>query len=625
MDLDPEDVFKDHEDDEDSEFFLLRDSTKEFVVYLIDASPKMFTATCPGADGENETHFHIAVTSVAQALKTHIINHTYNEVAICFFNTKEKRNSQDLSGVFVFDVAEREHLDRPTARLIKEFGCVEELFAKEIGSQYGIVSGSWENSLYNALWVAQALLRKGSTKTAEKRILLLTNEDDPFRNISGIAKADMIRTTLQRAKDAQDLGISIELIPFSRPDEEFKVSIFYADLIGLEGDDLIEYMPSAGQKLEDMKNQLRKRMFAKRIVKRIKFVITNGLSIDLHTYALIRPTAPGAITWLDSVTNRPLKAERSFICADTGALMQGPLKRYQPYKNEDVKFSEEELREIKRVSTGHLRLLGFKPLSCLKDYHNLKPSTFVFPSDKEVIGSTCAFVALHRAMIRNQRFALAFYGLSTNPRLVALVAQEEIISDGGQFEPPGMHMIFLPYSDDIRDIEQSQLTTKRPAHRATEDQIQKAAALMKRIYLKDFSVCQFSNPALQRHYAVLQALALDEDEMPEIHDETLPDEEGMSRPVVAKAIQEFRTSVYGEDYDEADDKPRESEASKKRKAAAEIVAQEYKNYDWEELADSGKLKDLTVVELKYYLAAQKLPLAGKKEVLISRILTHLGK
>lgn len=35
--------------------------------------------------------------------------------------------------------------------------------------------------------------------------------------------------------------------------------------------------------------------------------------------------------------------------------------------------------------------------------------------------------------------------------------------------------------------------------------------------------------ALQRHYAVLQALALDEDEMPEIKDETVPDEEGMAR------------------------------------------------------------------------------------------------
>lgn len=39
----------------------------------------------------------------------------------------------------------------------------------------------------------------------------------------------------------------------------------------------------------------------------------------------------------------------------------------------------------------------------------------------------------------------------------------------------------------------------------------------------------FCFTALQRHYAVLQALALDEDEMPDVKDETLPDEEGFAR------------------------------------------------------------------------------------------------
>lgn len=38
-----------------------------------------------------------------------------------------------------------------------------------------------------------------------------------------------------------------------------------------------------------------------------------------------------------------------------------------------------------------------------------------------------------------------------------------------------------------------------------------------------------------------------------------------------------------------------------------------------------QLKDLTVQELKYYLSAHGLPLTGKKETLISRILTHMGK
>ncbi|TXG66692.1 hypothetical protein EZV62_007967 [Acer yangbiense] len=402
MDLDPDDVFRDDEDDLENEFFQERESTKEFVVYLIDASPKMFSTTCPGEDQRDETHFHIVVSCIAQSLKTQIINRSYDEVAICFFNTREKKNLQDSNGVFVYNVAEREDLDRPTARFIKEFDQMEESFQKVIGSQYGIVSGSRENSLYNALWVAQGLLRKGSAKTADKRILLFTNEDDPFGSIKGAVKSDMTRTTLQRAKDAQDLGISIELLPLSRPDEEFNISLFYADLIGVEGDDLALVLPSAGQKkgddilgllvlvlfsvpgLEDMKDQLRKRLFTKRIVRRISFIISNGLSIELNTYALIRPTVPGAITWLDSVTNCLLKTERSLICADTGALMREPPKRFQPYKNENIKFSTQELSEIKRVSNGHLRLLGFKPLSCLKDYHNLRPSTFVFPSDKVV-------------------------------------------------------------------------------------------------------------------------------------------------------------------------------------------------------------------------------------------------
>lgn len=264
MDLDPDDIFRDEEDDQESEVYQGRGSTKELVVYLVDASPKMFSKTCQTEDQEDETRFRVAVSCISQSLKTQIINRSYDEVAICFFNTREKKNLQDLNSVYVFTVAEREYLDRPTARLIKEFDLIEESFAKEIGSQYGISSDSRENSLYNALWVAQALLRKGSAKTTDKRILLFTNEDDPFGNMKGLTKADMTRTTLQRAKDARDLGISIELLPLSRSDEEFNVSLFYADLIGLEGDDLTQFLPSAGEKLEDMKDQLRKRMFRKR-------------------------------------------------------------------------------------------------------------------------------------------------------------------------------------------------------------------------------------------------------------------------------------------------------------------------------------------------------------------------
>lgn len=41
------------------------------------------------------------------------------------FLQKEKKNLQDVNGVYVFNVMERELIDRPTAKLIKEFSSIE--------------------------------------------------------------------------------------------------------------------------------------------------------------------------------------------------------------------------------------------------------------------------------------------------------------------------------------------------------------------------------------------------------------------------------------------------------------------------------------------------------------------
>ncbi|GAB2235562.1 hypothetical protein Droror1_Dr00025991 [Drosera rotundifolia] len=239
------------------------------------------------------------------------------------------------------------------------------------------------------------------------------------------------------------------------------------------------------------------------------------------------------------------------------------------------------------------------------------------------MGSTQIFVALHRSMLQLKRFAVAFYGNAASPHLVALIAQEEITTSNGQVEPPGMHMIKLPYADDIREIEEAMDYVDKSSSTpyASEDQIKKAVAVMKRVDLKDFSVCQFSNPVLQRHYSALQALALEEDEMPDVKDETLPDEKGMSRPGVVNALEEFKLSVFEDSYETEDN----NEPSRKRKAEPDDAVKDSAKYDWHELADSGKLKDLTVAELKSYLVANNLPVSGKKEVLISRISTHMRK
>lgn len=52
-------------------------------------------------------------------------------------------------------------------------------------------------------------------------------------------------------------------------------------------------------------------------------------------------------------------------------------------------------------------------------------------------------------------------------------------------------------------------------------------------------------------------------------------------------MEEFKLSVYGENYQEENDKA--VDASKKRKAAAELAAKESAIHDWGELADNGKV------------------------------------
>ncbi|CAM6092560.1 unnamed protein product [Calypogeia fissa] len=597
-------------------------SKKEFVVFLIDAGSDMFVPI--SEEGSGGTYFDAVVKGVSNHLKTRIISQASDEVGVCFFNTREKTNLQECEGVYEF-----RQLGIPSAELIRDTDRIREKFDKEIGSKVVRTTDSTESLLFNALWVATGMLRTGLSKNVVKRIYIFTNNDDPLEGASRTHMDKLREMTLQKAKDAQDLGIGIELFPFNRPGELFNVKILYSDLVQLDDDDSNKFISTSQQRFKDLVDRLTKKMFKKRVVRKMSLTITNGLGIGLRTYAMMRPSTTGSTIWLDSNTNTPLKMDRTYVSSDTGSYLTGPIKRSLDYCGKKVLFNPDELQQVKKVTNVQLQLLGFKPLECLKDYHNLRPPTFLYPDEDAITGSTCAFIAFHRSMLRLQKFAVAFHGGSANPTLVALVAQEEQIDEfGQQNQPPGLNMIYLPYSDDIRPAEKYHSDAANPPARGSDQQIEKAINLMKKLELFEFSVDAIPNPALQRHYAVLQGLVLDE-ELPEMTDYTLP-HEGMNRPSAVAAVKEFKNCVYGENYDEemrqeAEEKAKGSATAQKRKAAAEVASKEANEYNWNDLADTGKLKDLTVVELKFYLTAHKLPLSGKKDMLISRILTHLGK
>jgi ATP-dependent DNA helicase 2 subunit 1 len=101
-----------------------------------------------------------------------------------------------------------------------------------------------------------------------------------------------------------------------------------------------------------------------------------------------------------------------------------------------VILTKAEAADLKTLRNRGLQLLGFKPLSCLRAFHQVSNAHFLYPDEKSLQGSTAAFTALHTAMsgAGDPQMALARLVRREGdmPVLVALVAQEERVEEGAQ-------------------------------------------------------------------------------------------------------------------------------------------------------------------------------------------------
>ena len=93
-----------------------------------------------------------------------------------------------------------------------------------------------------------------------------------------------------------------------------------------------------------------------------------------------------------------------------------------------VPFEKEEIAAIKFDGKSGVSLLGFKPLRKLKIWQNVTHSSFLFPDETRMKGSTVAFAALLSKMIEKGVYGVAKFSprINSTPRLVALLPQEEV-------------------------------------------------------------------------------------------------------------------------------------------------------------------------------------------------------
>ena len=194
-------------------------------------------------------------------------------------------------------------------------------------------------------------------------------------------------------------------------------------------------------------------------------------------------------------------------------------------------------------------------------------------------------------------------------------------------------MVVLPYADDIRTP-----SFPEPFAEATEEQVDKAKRLVLKLSnAKPFDPREYENPALQKFWVNLEALALDKrDELTwkESENDTLrlPNEEELIFDEdFVDAAETFLKSYGAPGEIETKKKPAakkrrapddEEGETKPRKAAKAPV--DASSVDWSELRNQpGGLESLTVPDLKVYLRLHSLPMSGTKAVLIERIKEHM--
>lgn len=467
------------------------------------------------------------------------------------------------------------------------------------------------------------------------------------------------------------------------------------------------------------------------------------LTVGIAVYNRVsKPPVPPKVL-VDRRTNLPATATSVTWCNETARPLptaDAVRHAYTLVEGADAAFTAAELAEIRCAhQRGGLHLLGVQSAGSLpRPEWSVKASSFVVADDSVWAGSGVALAALHDGCLRRKKVILVAGSLrqsGSGLRLGVLVPAEEKLDESGavQIEPPGFHLTWLPFADDLYDgwkavvptpavdpptgadadappvgvrrrrpVGDSDSTSQgeerddkeevgdipRPPATTEEldgDVVPFGTAVATQVVRKmglplDFRPWKLKDPALTRHWEVVQAIALAEalpatgipaglsgalspaaatgdPEGANGHDLSaaaavaalppdplMPDDAAIEASA-ADALAAFRSAVLGGPsfdavaaaarYGTASSRAaalraekaaiKASEAAVKQDEAAAALA-DVGPFD----ADAGPGEDgcldrKTVPQLKVYCTAHGLPLGGRKAEVVARVRLHLVK
>ncbi|KFR08939.1 X-ray repair cross-complementing protein 5, partial [Nipponia nippon] len=572
-----------------------RFSGRDSLIFLVDASKAMFEP-----DGDGVTPFDMTIQCIRNVYTSKIISSDRDLLSVVFYGTEKNKNSADFKHVYVL-----QELDNPGAKRVLELDHYRgddgrALFRETFGHNA-------DYSLGEALWACSNLFSDVRVRLSHKRIMLFTNEDDPHANDS--AKAKLART---RAGDLRDTGIILDLMHLKKPGG-FDISLFYRDIVNIAEDEDLGIQPEESGKLEHLMKKVRAKEARKRALARLNLYLNKDLALSVGVYNLVQKAYKPYPVKLYRETNEPVKTKTRMFNGKTGSLLlPSDTKRAQTYGNRQIVMEKEETEELKRFDSPGLFLIGFKPLSMLKQHHHIKPSQFIYPEESIVSGSTTLFNALLMKCLEKEAMALCRYTARRNtpPRFVALVPQEEEVDEEkAQIAPPGFHIIFLPYADDKRNVD---FTEKVPASR---EQVDKMKEIIQKLRFK-YRTDSFENP-------VLQQLSCDHSVFKRANLSLLPVPKAkeMDRRL-GNLVEEFKQLVYPPDYNpdgKAVKRKQASDAQTEKRPKVEVSEDKLRSH-----VQKGTLGKLTVPVLKDACRFYGLKGGGKKQELMDALTEYFS-
>ena len=525
-----------------------QDPTSDSVILLIDFQERMFDLM-PLSD-KKLSYIQSTISLAVELYRAKIISSPNDQMGIVLYGTKSSSNPNSFDHIHVLH-----NLQQPNPETINQLKQLidpdpEVNSFLDIVEELGYVSDPQQVKFNECLWTCSSMFGKCTKKNSHKRIFLFTCDDNPNRSDSSLQQQSILKM-----KDLEEMGIETHIFALS---PVFRPELFYERLLSVSPSSELISGPDSLESFRSLKERVYVRFHRKRTLTSIKSYLGEN-TFAFKVYCLIHPNTISGHTLIDAKTNGKVSVSSNYLCERTGRFLESSeIQKNVKFGKESVPLSENDLKLIRNISDFKpgLTFLGFKNISGLKQWYNVKPSYFMYPDDEQVVGSCVLTKTLIEELAFQNKYALGWFSSRPNtmPTIFAMLPQlEELDNDGFITQPYGFNCIAMPYAEDIRKI------SLPLSYRPDFELIRKTKAMIDSLSLKEYSHEFFENPTLQRHFAALQAMALNED-FPEVVDYTLPNEEQLSKyhDILQEIQHELSPNCISQDEEQSAPKKRKT-------------------------------------------------------------------